>query len=178
MSALLHTTGTATFTDDLARQAGELAAWPVLATRAHALIERVDASAATALAGVHAFVSHADVPGAANRWGKTHDEEFFASREVLFYGQIIGLVVAETPALAKHAAHLVQVEYAEVGGKPLLTIDDAIEANSFYEYTHEIVRGEFSESLFDKEQNVVIVEINSNIVISQEKITYSTKIIH
>lgn len=54
--------------------------------------------------------------------------------------------MAETASLAKQAAHLVEIKYEEL--KPILTIDDAIAANSFYDHVESIERGEIDEETF------------------------------
>lgn len=149
VAALLHTTGSATYTDDIPKQYGELYAWPVMSTRAHANILHIDESKAVQLKGVHAFFTHKDLPGDFNLWGHGKDEEYFASKKVLFYGQLIGLVVADDPSLAKLAANLVEVKYEEL--KPIITIDDAIKANSFYDYTIKITKGTVNEETFKVE---------------------------
>lgn len=67
-----------------------------------------------------------------NRFGiLVKDEEFFASNEVLFVGQLIGVVVANSKQLAKKAASLVKIEYKELPS--VLTIEDALEKSSFHE---------------------------------------------
>lgn len=147
VAAILHTTGSATYTDDLPRQCGELYAYPVMSTKAHALILSIDESKALDLNGVHAFVCHKDIPDS-NIWGIGNDEEFFASKMVHFYGQLIGLVVAESPVVAKIGASLVEIKYEEL--KPLLTIEEAIAANSFYDfYEKKLCKGTFDSSTFD-----------------------------
>ena len=145
VASLLHTTGAATFTDDIPKQHKELYAWPVMSSRAHAFILSVDESKALAIKGVHAFISHKDVPNS-NIWGIGKDEEYFVSKEVLFHGQLIGLIVAETPSLAKLAASLVEVKYEDL--KPIITIEEAIEANSFYDYTRTVTNGTIDENTF------------------------------
>lgn len=81
--------------------------------------------------GVHGYVSHKDVPNS-NRWGIIiKDEEFFASERVLYVGQLIGIIVADSRQLAKRAATLVKITYKELDS--CLTIEDALEKNSFYD---------------------------------------------
>ncbi|KAB7507056.1 hypothetical protein Anas_02025, partial [Armadillidium nasatum] len=55
----------------------------------------------------------------------------FADEELKYHGQAIGVVVAETRELAKAAAKLVEVSYEE-GGKPILTIKQAMETEDKY----------------------------------------------
>jgi xanthine dehydrogenase molybdopterin-binding subunit B len=67
----------------------------------------IDASAALALPGVVAFLSAKDIvaAGGQNSCGMfPGDEELFASTEVGYVGQPIGLIVANSPALAEQAA--------------------------------------------------------------------------
>ncbi|KAI0218685.1 hypothetical protein L0F63_004443 [Massospora cicadina] len=155
LSALSQTTGVACYVDDIPKVHGELYAAGVLSTHAHAEILSIDAEAALSMPGVVKFVSHRDVPGH-NAWGiLIHDEEFFATKEVHCVGQLIGLVIADTRGRAKAAAQLVKVRY-----KPLdfvLTIDDAIRANSFYEFERQLARGTLDEDAFSRDG---IVEVS------------------
>ena len=54
-------------------------------------------------------------------------EQVFCSGKVLYAGQAIGLVVAETHALAIQAAKLVQIKYKDTL-PPVLTIKDALQS--------------------------------------------------
>ena len=61
---------------------GELFLSLVTSKRAHAMITKVDPTAALNVPGVHGFIGHTDVTGL-NRWGTLFpDEELFASKEV------------------------------------------------------------------------------------------------
>jgi xanthine dehydrogenase/oxidase len=144
MSGLNQTTGVAKYLDDIPKQHGELYTGFVLSTQAHAYIKSIDASEALALEGVIDFITYKDVPY--NNFGVGKDEEVFASKEVLFYGQLIGFILAETRHLAKYAASLVRIEYEPL--KPILTIKDAIENNSFYSLKREVKKGEFDADTF------------------------------
>ena len=142
LAALSHTTGSATYVDDIPKQYGELYAWPVLSTKAHALIVSIDESKALALKGVHSFITHKDVLGS----NIYKDEEFFATKEVLFHGQLIGLVIAENRDLAKLGANLIDIEYEELNA--VITINDAIESNSFYDFSRTLTKGTLDEEAF------------------------------
>jgi xanthine dehydrogenase/oxidase len=48
--------------------------------------------------------------------------------------QVIGVVVAETEPLARRAAKAVKVTYEDLPA--IISIEDAIEANSYYEQYH------------------------------------------
>ena len=74
-------------------------------------ITKIDAAAARALEGVVAVITHANAP----RLASDKDKELWVlqSDEIHFRGQLIGAVVAESPQIARHAADLVRVDYAE-----------------------------------------------------------------
>lgn len=67
------------------------------------------------------------------------DERFFAKDVVEFYGQLIGVVYAETAEIARTASKLVYVEYEDLPA--IITISDAIEAGSFHTFGGELKRG-------------------------------------
>ncbi len=81
------------------------------ATIARGRVSAVDVSAAQALAGVVAVITHENAP----RLASDDDKELWVlqSDEVHFRGQFVGAVVAETPEVARQAADLVRVQYAE-----------------------------------------------------------------
>jgi CO/xanthine dehydrogenase Mo-binding subunit len=88
---------------------GLLHARPVLATEAHARIRGIDAEAALALPGVVAVLRAADLPIVSS--GSDRTAEPLAREEVVFAGQPVALVVAESEAAAEDGAELVVVEY-------------------------------------------------------------------
>ena len=125
-SARLHVTGAAQYIDDIPEPAGCLHGALGLAARAHARIEAMDLSAVRAAPGVVAVLTAADIPGE-NDVSPTHrhDEPIFAQTEVLFHGQPLFAVIAETRAAARAAARLAEVAYADL---PHATDVDAAEA--------------------------------------------------
>ena len=85
----------------------------VFAGRPHARIVAVDTSRALALSGVVAVLTAADVPF--NRYGLIDaDQEVLCSEVVRHAGDRVALVVAETEALARRAAALVDVRYDDL----------------------------------------------------------------
>ncbi|GES98695.1 xanthine dehydrogenase [Rhizophagus clarus] len=144
LSAMKQVTGEAIYTDDLPKVHGELYGALVLSQNAHAKILSVDASKALAIPEVKGFFSAKDVPGE-NKWGPIfHDEEVFVSEKVQCVGQIIGLIVAESNTIAQEAALLVEVEYEKL--PHILTIEEAIEQNSFFNIDRNIIKGDVDEA--------------------------------
>jgi xanthine dehydrogenase YagR molybdenum-binding subunit len=83
---------------------------PVQATIAKGTVVGIDTGAAETLDGVLAVLTHLNAP----RLVDTKDQELLVlqSAAVRFHGQFIGAVVAESSEIARHAAGLVEVEYA------------------------------------------------------------------
>ncbi|OII66475.1 MULTISPECIES: xanthine dehydrogenase family protein molybdopterin-binding subunit [unclassified Streptomyces] len=78
---------------------------------AHARIRSIDTSAAAAMPGVRAVVTHADVPGD-SAYGRTiADRPVFASDTVRHHGEAIAAVAADHPDTARLAAAAIIVDY-------------------------------------------------------------------
>ena len=110
-------TGTGRYTADLTFT-GEAHAAFRYADHPHARIVRVDATAARALPGVLAVVTHEEVPDVLYG-GMVQDRRLFARDAVRFEGDIVAGVAALTPEIARQAAALVDVEL-----KPLPVVSD------------------------------------------------------
>ena len=85
--------------------------YPLRATVARGRVVEVDTSAAEALEGVLAVMTHLNAP----RLADTSDGELtiLQGNGVAFRGQLIGAVVAETSEVARQASELVEVTYDE-----------------------------------------------------------------
>lgn len=84
--------------------------------------------------GVAAFYDKSDIPGR-NTFTPTEiflpkDEELFCDGVVKYYSQPVGIVIANSQALADKASELVEVTYDESKQKPLLTIRDILKADA------------------------------------------------
>jgi CO/xanthine dehydrogenase Mo-binding subunit len=86
---------------------GLLHARPVLAAEAHAKLVSIDASAALELPGVVAVLTAADLP---LKGGSGRVAEPLARDEIVWSGQPVALVIAESDAAAEDGASLVWVE--------------------------------------------------------------------
>ncbi|MDB5028278.1 MAG: aldehyde oxidase, partial [Candidatus Eremiobacteraeota bacterium] len=85
----------------------------VFGLRAHARIDRIDATRALAIPGVFGVLTAADVPH--NRYGLIDaDQEVLCSERVRYVGDRVALVVADDPAVAARAAELVDVSYTDL----------------------------------------------------------------
>jgi xanthine dehydrogenase/oxidase len=140
LSALKQCTGEAEYIDDMPRMERELFGGLVLSAKAHAEIISVDFEPALAMPGVVGYIDKNSISKEANIWGSIKkDEPFFADGKVLHHGQVIGMVYAETALEAQAAARAVKVEYKEL--PVILTIDEAIEAKSFFAHGKDLKKG-------------------------------------
>lgn len=105
-------TGRARYAADIAVD-GMLHMKIVFAGRPHALIRRLDTSAAQAYPGVIAVLTAADVP--VNIRGLVRaDQQVFCDKVVRFEGDQVCAVVAETATQAAAAAQLVHIDYVDL----------------------------------------------------------------
>ncbi|MCX7567341.1 xanthine dehydrogenase molybdopterin binding subunit [Sulfitobacter sp. F26169L] len=130
-AAHLHVTGAARYVDDIATPAGTLHLAFGLSTLARGKITRMDLSAVRAAADVVAVLTSADLPFANDVSPSNHDEPLLADGSVHYVGQPLFVVIANSHLAARKAARLAEVETdAET---PILTIDQAMAANSRFE---------------------------------------------
>ena len=144
-SAHKHVRGEAIYVDDHAQREAMLEVWPVCSPHAHAKILRRDATEARQMPGVHAVLLAEDVPGLNDVGAVRHDEILLADTEAFYHGQIVALVVGDTPELCRAAAAKATVEYEPL--PPIFTIEEAIDANSFHTEPNYIRRGDVAEAL-------------------------------
>lgn len=148
LSGLKHATGEAEYIDDMAPVSGELFGAMVLSQRAHAKLVSVDWTPAIQSGLAVGYIDRHSIPAERNVWGSVvHDEPFFAGDEVISHGQPIGLVYADTALKAQEAAKAVKVVYEDLPA--ILTIDEAIEAKSFFNHGKELRKGAAPEGMND-----------------------------
>ncbi|XP_032090835.1 aldehyde oxidase [Thamnophis elegans] len=139
-SAIKHATGEAVYVDDMEPSQRQLYMAVVTSTRAHAKILAIDISEALEEPGVVDVVTARDIPGE-NGDGK---EDVFADNEVIFIGHIICGVVATSFECAKQAAKKVKIDYEDL--EVILTIEEAINHNSFLAKDKKIERGDVEKA--------------------------------
>ncbi|XP_012221434.1 xanthine dehydrogenase/oxidase isoform X2 [Linepithema humile] len=134
IESIHQTSGEAQYCNDLPPYPGEVFCAFVSTEIANGKIESIDASKALALKGVVAFFTAKDIPGknaciSSNNklMMMNQDEILFADKDVLYAGQPVGVIAAETHNLANEAAKLVKIKYSEsLKKKPVLTLEDAL----------------------------------------------------
>jgi CO/xanthine dehydrogenase Mo-binding subunit len=118
VDAIPKVTGEFAYASDLFA-AGMLWGHTVRSPHAHARILEIDISEALAMPGIHAVLTHADVPGAKTYGLEFPDQPVLAIDRVRYFGEPVALVAAEHPEQARRAAEKVRVEY-----KPLEPVVD------------------------------------------------------
>ena len=112
------TTGEFAYASDL-QAAGMLWGHTVRSPHAHARVRAIDLSGALGVAGVHAVLTHADVPGRKTYGLEFLDQPVLAVDRVRYFGEPVALVAAEHPEQARRAAEQIVVDY-----EPLVPISD------------------------------------------------------
>ena len=130
-SAQIHVTGAARYTDDVPTPAGTLHLAFGLSDVAHGTITALDLDAVRASPGVVAVLRAGDLPFANDVSPSVHDEPLLATGDVHYIGQPVFLVIADSHRAARIAARKAQIEIASK--TPILTIDEALAANSRFE---------------------------------------------
>jgi CO/xanthine dehydrogenase Mo-binding subunit len=104
------TTGEFAYSSDL-NAAGMLWGHTIRSPHAHARILSIDISEAVTMPGVHAVLTHDDVPGQKTYGLEFPDQPVLAIDRVRYHGEPVALVAAEHPEQARRAAAKIRVEY-------------------------------------------------------------------
>lgn len=145
--------GRPVFTDDF-RLEGMLYGALLTSPYAHAHIKHIDASRARALPGVHAVLTHEDLPrikfasGGQSYPQPLPYDQVCLDNKVRHFGDRVAIVAAETPELAQEALKQIEVEYdvlpvavdvleAMKNGTPV--IHDELDTEGIHDPQHNIV---------------------------------------
>ncbi|PGH47959.1 molybdopterin cofactor-binding domain-containing protein, partial [Streptomyces sp. Ru87] len=79
---------------------------------AHAEIRSLDVSAALAVPGVYAVLTHDDLPAGTHYGLERADQPVLAEDVVRFHGEPVAIVAADHPETARRAAERIRVDYA------------------------------------------------------------------
>jgi CO/xanthine dehydrogenase Mo-binding subunit len=92
---------------------------------AHARIISIDLTEAVTMPGVHAVLTHEDVPGQKTYGLEFPDQPVLAIDRVLYYGEPVALVAADHPEQARRAAERIRVQYEPL--EPVADMERALE---------------------------------------------------
>jgi CO/xanthine dehydrogenase Mo-binding subunit len=122
--AVPKTTGEFEYASDLSAP-GMLWGDTLRSPHAHARIVSVDVTAAVGLPGVHAVLTHEDVPGAKRYGLEFADQPVLAVDRVRYVGEPVAIVAAGHPEQARRALEAIAVEYEPL--EPVADMERALE---------------------------------------------------
>ena len=148
----LHVSGRSQYVDDVPPPAGMLHAAVFGSPTAHGKLLSLDLEAAKAYPGVRSIFTHDDIPGDPFIGPILQDEALLAKDEVLFQGQPIALIIAETREAAREAVKLCSATFEEL---PVITCPrEAFAQNELLQETRVFEKGSVDE-VWDQCEHVV-----------------------
>ena len=165
-------TGTARYIDDI-RLPGMLYAKILRSSHAHARV-KVDTSAAAVMPGVHGVMAGPELVGRVKPWGDlmqdllVGDHFPFATDKVVYEGQELAAIVAETKYQALDALEAVQVDYDPL--EVLVDVEEAIKPDA--PLLQEGINYEFGEgNIFDRYRvrigDIEAAEADADVIVRQ-----------
>jgi CO/xanthine dehydrogenase Mo-binding subunit len=122
-------TGEFAYSSDL-NAAGMLWGHTLRSPHANARIVGIDVSEALTVEGVHAVLTHEDVPGEKRYGLEFQDQPVLAVDRVRYFGEPVALVAAEHPEQARRAAEKIRVEYEPL--EPVVDAERATEQEALH----------------------------------------------
>ena len=149
-SAIGHVAGCAPFIDDVPRRQDELFVGLVGSPIACGTITGIDVEAAKKVRGVACILTAKDLTdkarGKHNQFGPIIcDEPFLADSDVIYVGQPIVVIAAETAEALERAKALIQIE--TVATQPVLTIREAVQQECHIGPRRQIRRGDPDQAI-------------------------------
>ena len=151
-SAHKHVAGAAIYIDDIPEPPGMLHAALVLSPIAHGRLRGIDASRALEAPGVVSVITAADIPGKNDIAPIATNEPLFADGVVLYAGQPVAAVAAETRDQALAAAKCVSLDIEPLPA--ILTIAQALDASSFLCPPQTLTSGNVDDALAKAERRI------------------------
>src|SRR5439155_13144541 len=125
VDAIPKVTGEFAYASDLFA-AGMLFGHTIRSSHAAARVKRIDTAEARRMPGVHAVLTHNDVPGEKRYGLEFADQPVLVMDDVRYFGEPVALVAAEHPEQARRAAAKVRVDY--IPPQPVTNPERATEA--------------------------------------------------
>jgi CO/xanthine dehydrogenase Mo-binding subunit len=110
LDAIPKVTGEFAYASDLFA-AGMLFGHTIRSPHAAARLKRIDTSEARGMPGVHAVLTHKDVPGEKRYGLEFADQPVLAMEDVRYFGEPVAVAAAEHPEQARRAAAKIKVDY-------------------------------------------------------------------
>src|SRR5260221_2619953 len=144
-SAVLHVAGEALYPGDLPEPRDTLHVAVGVSPIAHGRLRGLDLSAVRDAPGVVAVITVADIPGVNDVGPILRDDPIFAHDVVEFAGQPVFAVAALDVNTARRAARLAKFDLEPLPA--ILTIDDALAAQSYVLPPVHVTRGDAAAAL-------------------------------
>jgi len=158
----LQASGEAVYVDDIPAPKDCLYGAFIYSTHPHANIKGVNFKSSLAAQKVITVITAKDIPVGGKNIGTSYpmlgDEALFGDPVSEFAGQSIGIVIAETQKYAYMAAKQAVTEYnTENLEPPILTIEDAIQHNSYFRIPPDLAPnqvGDFDKGMSEADHNL------------------------
>ncbi|OAN93410.1 xanthine dehydrogenase molybdopterin binding subunit [Sulfitobacter geojensis] len=156
-AARLHVTGAARYTDDIPTPTGTLhLAFGTSRVAAGAITAMLLEQVKSAPGVLHVLTAN-DLPNDCDVSPSNHDEPLLTTGAVHYAGQPLFLVIATSHLAARRAAALGRIDIAET--KPILTVQDALAANSRFEDGPRIYQKGNAETALSTAENTLAGQI-------------------
>ncbi|KAJ1293275.1 hypothetical protein BS78_01G055100 [Paspalum vaginatum] len=165
--AELQASGEAVYVDDIPAPKDCLYGAFIYSTHPHAHVKGINFKSSLASQKVITVITAKDIPKGGQNVGSSFplmgEEALFADPVAEFAGQNIGVVIAETQRYAYMAAKQAVIEYStENLQPPILTIDDAIQRNSYFNTPPFLAPkpvGDYNQGMSQADHKILSVEV-------------------
>ncbi|KAF8710017.1 hypothetical protein HU200_029744 [Digitaria exilis] len=165
--AELQASGEAVYVDDIPAPKDCLYGAFIYSTHPYAHVKGINFKTSLASKKVITVITAKDIPSGGQNIGSSFpmlgEEPLFADPIAEFAGQNIGVVIAETQKYAYMAAKQADVEYStENLQPPILTIEDAIQRNSYFQTPPFLAPkpvGDYNQGMSEADHKIISAEV-------------------
>ncbi|CAN6286573.1 unnamed protein product [Urochloa humidicola] len=165
--AELQASGEAVYVDDIPAPKDCLYGAFIYSSHPHAHVKDINFKTSLASKKVITVITAKDIPSGGQNIGSSFpmlgDEPLFADPIAEFAGQNIGIVIAETQKYAYMAAKQAIIEYStENLQPPILTIEDAIQRNSYFQVPPFLAPkpvGDYNQGMSEADHKIISAEV-------------------
>ncbi|XP_066331858.1 indole-3-acetaldehyde oxidase-like [Miscanthus floridulus] len=165
--AEIQASGEAVYVDDIPAPKDCLYGAFIYSTHPHAHVKAINFKSSLASQKVITVITAKDIPSGGQNVGSSFpglgEEPLFADPVAEFAGQNIGVVIAETQKYAYMAAKQAVIEYStENLEPPILTIEDAIQRNSYFQTPPFLAPkpvGDYNQGMSEADHKILSAEV-------------------